>query len=146
MDVANYSRGKRQDAAIGAIETPGRRILVMDDEPAVLAVVAEYLQYAGYRVDGVVNGTAAIEAYQQAVAAGDPYSIVILDLFINAGMGGREAMVQLRAIDPAVKVIISSGQSGDPIVASYADHGFAARLLKPYRLEHLEDTLARLLT
>lgn len=123
----------------------GARILVMDDEPAVLDIATEFLQYVGYRVDGVVNGDEAIQAYQRAVTSGDPYQAVILDLFINAGMGGKEAMERLREIDPQVKAIVSSGNAGDPLITHYSTHGFAASLLKPYRLERLQETLASLL-
>ena len=123
----------------------GIRILVMDDEPAVLEVATEFLQYVGYRVDGVANGDEAIKAYQRAVASGDPYQAVLLDLYIDAGVGGNETMERLRAIDPQVKAILSSGNAGDPLIINYASHGFAASLLKPYRLEKLGETLARML-
>lgn len=124
----------------------GVRILIMDDEPAVIEVATEFLQYVGYRVDAVANGTEAIRAYQRAVEAGDPYRIVMLDLFIDAGMGGQEAMERLREINPQVKAIIVSGYAEDPLIKSYAAHGFAVSLLKPYRLEQLEEMLTRLLT
>lgn len=131
--------------AVKNLPPTGARILVMDDEPAVLDIATEFLQYVGYRVDGVVNGDEAIQAYQRAVTSGDPYQAVILDLFINAGMGGKEAMERLRAIDPQVKAIVSSGNAGDPLITNYSAHGFAASLLKPYRLERLQETLASLL-
>lgn len=124
----------------------GVRILIMDDEPAVLAVAAEFLQYVGYRVDTVANGAAAIRAYQRALESGDLYRLVMLDLLIDTGMGGKEAMERLREIDPQVQAVIVSGNAGDPLIKSYAAHGFAASLLKPYRLEQLEEMLTRLLT
>ena len=131
--------------AVKNLPPTGARILVMDDEPAVLDIATEFLQYVGYRVDGAVNGDEAIQAYQRAVRSGDPYQAVILDLFINAGMGGKEAMERLREIDPQVKAIVSSGNAGDPLITHYSAHGFAASLLKPYRLERLQETLASLL-
>jgi len=140
--------GERKEADNFTVPEPlprGARILVMDDEPAVLAVATEFLQYVDYRVDGVVNGEEALQAYQKAVNSGDPYQAVILDLFIDAGMGGKEAMEGLREIDPQVKAIVSSGNANDPLITNYSAHGFAASLLKPYRLEHLQETLARLL-
>jgi two-component system cell cycle sensor histidine kinase/response regulator CckA len=124
----------------------GVRILIMDDEPAVLEVATEFLLSVGYRVDAVVNGAEAMRAYQRAADAGDPYLLVMLDLFIDTGMGGQETLEMLRTINPQVTAIIVSGNAGDPLINSYAAHGFAASLLKPYRLEHLEEILARLLT
>jgi len=142
--------GKREKEAAEnlAVQYPastGARILVMDDEPAVLAVATEFLHYIGYRVDGVVNGHEAIQAYQRAAESGDPYGAVILDLFIDAGMGGKEAIERLREFDPQVKAIISSGHARDPLITNYVAYGFAASLLKPYRLRELQDTLASML-
>lgn len=139
---------EREAAENRAVQYPapaGVRILVMDDEPAVLAVATEFLQYSGYRVEGVVNGHEAIQAYQRAAESGDPYGAVILDLFINAGMGGKDAIERLREFDPQVKAIISSGHAGDPLITDYAAYGFTASLLKPYRLEKLQETLAGML-
>ncbi|MFA7260668.1 MAG: PAS domain S-box protein, partial [Aeromonas bestiarum] len=62
--------------------TQGPRILLMDDDSAVLQVTTKFLNLSGYRVDSTMDGDAAIKAYQEAHAAGDPYKVVILDLTI----------------------------------------------------------------
>jgi DNA-binding NarL/FixJ family response regulator len=77
--------------------------------------------------------------------SGKPFDIVILDLTIRGGMGGKETLEQLRIIHPGVKAIVSSGYSSDNIVAEYEKYGFKARLNKPYKLEILRDTLNALL-
>jgi CheY-like chemotaxis protein len=96
-------------------------------------------------VDFAKHGEAAVEKYRSARDAGKPFDIVILDLTIRGGMGGAETIERLRAIDPGVKAIVSSGYSEDDIVADYEKYGFKARLNKPYRLNDLKKTLNKLL-
>jgi len=60
---------------------------------------------------------------------------VILDLTVPAGMGGAEAMAQLREIDPEVCAIVSSGYSKDPVVANFRAHGFRGIMPKPYNVD-----------
>ena len=68
-----------------------------------------------------------------------------MDLTVTGGMGGKEAVREVLALDPAARVIVSSGYSNDPIMASFGDYGFAAVLPKLYRLQQMEDILARVL-
>ncbi len=121
------------------------RILVMDDELAVAEVAGKFLRRSGFRVDAFVNGEEAIRAYQAALAAGDPYAVAILDITIPGGMGGKEAIINLRRIDPGVKAIVSSGYTNDPIFTDFAAYGFAAGIAKPYRLEAMEQTIRAVL-
>ncbi len=79
------------------------------------------------------------------MASGKPFDIVILDLTIRGGMGGRDTIQRLRAIDPGVSAIVSSGYSDDAIVAEYEKYGFKARLTKPYRLDDLRAILNNIL-
>jgi len=60
-----------------------------------------------------------------------------MDLTVPGGMGGREAMEQLRRLDPSVCAIVSSGYSRDPVMSNYHAHGFRAVLPKPYGLAQL---------
>lgn len=59
-------------------------------------------------------------------------------------MGQKETIARLRELDPAVKAIVSSGYSNDPIMAQYRDYGFVAVLEKPYRIAELSSVLAGL--
>jgi PAS domain S-box-containing protein len=116
-------------------------VLIMDDEEPIRTVMQAMLTRKGFFVDGAEDGAAAIELYRRAMEAGEPYDAVVLDMTIPGGMGGRETMEQLREIDPAVRAIVSSGYSQDPVMASYADYGFAAALPKPYRIQDLVDAI-----
>ncbi len=66
---------------------------------------------------------------------------MILDLTVRGGMGGVEAVARMRALDPAVKAIVSSGYSEDAAISSFRSHGFCAALRKPYTLEQLDQAL-----
>ena len=68
---------------------------------------------------------------------------MILDLTVRGGMGGKETLARLLAIDPAVQAIASSGYSDDPIVADPVSYGFAASVCKPYRKEEIGKAVAR---
>lgn len=121
------------------------KVLIMDDEPAVIHVATGFLAFAGYRVDSVADGEEAIKAYTTAQEAGDPYDAVVLDLTIPGGMGGKEAIVRLRELDPKVKAIVSSGYANDPVIIDYAEYGFVEGLVKPYKLSSLKETLEKVL-
>jgi CheY-like chemotaxis protein len=67
-----------------------------------------------------------------------------MDLTVPGGMGGKETMQRLLAIDPQVRAIVSSGYSQDPVMANYREFGFAGMVEKPYKIESLAKTLAKL--
>jgi DNA-binding NarL/FixJ family response regulator len=69
----------------------------------------------------------------------------VLPLTIPGGMGGKEAIARLRALDPAVVAIVSSGYSTDPVMAHHVEYGFRGVLVKPYLVEDLREVLTRLL-
>jgi CheY-like chemotaxis protein len=67
-----------------------------------------------------------------------------MDLSVPGGWGGKETFARLRKMAPAVKAIVSSGYSSDPIMVQYFDFGFMAVLEKPYRIMDLSSVLAGL--
>jgi PAS domain S-box-containing protein len=122
-----------------------RRLLVMDDEPMVLEVARRVLMRAGYMPEIVTNGSAAIEAYRDALAKQERFDGVILDLTVPGGMGGREAAVGILALDPSARLMVSSGYSDDALMAEYRSHGFHAVLPKPYGAQQLRLAVTELL-
>ncbi|MEW6116569.1 MAG: PAS domain S-box protein [Nitrospirota bacterium] len=126
----------------GAFTGKGR-VLVMDDEEIIRDVSGAMLRSMGYSVEYARDGEEAIDLYKRARASGDPFDVVVMDLTIPGGMGGKEAMARLREIDPAVKAIVSSGYSNDPVMAHYKEYGFAGMVIKPYRIQELSETVYR---
>ncbi len=88
-----------------------------------------------------MEGAEAIEKYRDALQSGRPFDAVILDLTIPGGMGGGEAIKQLKEIDPAIAAIVASGYSDDPIMKDYSDYGFKGVISKPYRIKVLRAVL-----
>jgi two-component system, cell cycle sensor histidine kinase and response regulator CckA len=108
------------------------RILVLEDDPLVRALIVRNLTSQNYEVTETAEGSETVRAYQEAKQSSRPFDLVILDLSIPNGMGGVRTMEKLRQYDPEVLAIVSSGYSDDPVMAKPASYGFAAVLPKPY--------------
>ncbi|MFZ0182338.1 MAG: response regulator [Methanoregula sp.] len=117
------------------------KVLLMDDEEIILDVSREVLRFLGYDAAFAKEGGAAIGLYRQENEAGRPFDLVIIDLTIPEGMGGRETVEKLRSYDPGVKAIVSSGYTNDPVMQDYANYGFSGRLTKPYRINEMKTLL-----
>jgi CheY-like chemotaxis protein len=121
------------------------RILVMDDEEIIRNVSREIFSALGHSVEVAKHGQEALEKYQDAMAAGKPFDIVILDVTVRGGMGGSKTIQKLVEIDPAVKAVVSSGYSDDAALANHLSQGFKAYLKKPYNIAQLRGILNSLL-
>lgn len=75
-------------------------------------------------VEFAVNGEEAISQYQAAMKDGRAFDIIIMDLTIPGGMGGKSAVRSVLNINPDAKVIVSSGYSNDPVMSNYRGYGF----------------------
>lgn len=113
------------------------KILVMDDEEIVRLVVSKLLNQCGYAAELARDGREMLRIYKAAMEAGDPFDAVIMDLVIEEGMGGQEAIKHLLEIDPDAKAIVSSGYSNAPVMSHFQEFGFTGFLAKPYRLDEL---------
>ena len=133
-------------AGIGALVFGHGRILIMDDEAIVRDTAGRILQTAGYEVELAADGNDMLALYRKACESGNPFAAVILDLTVPGGMGGKDALKMLLSIDPAVKAIVSSGYSQDPIMAHYRDYGFMGVLAKPYKIRDLSEIVNKVIT
>ncbi|MDT8334581.1 MAG: PAS domain S-box protein [Desulfurivibrionaceae bacterium] len=121
------------------------RILIMDDEELVRKVTGSMLEHSGYDVELADAGAEAIEKYRKAAREGRPFAVVLMDLTIPNGMGGKEAVAALLAIDPAARVIAASGYSNDPVMADYRSYGFRQVIAKPYKIGELNEVVAEVI-
>jgi len=117
------------------------KVLLMDDEQIILDVTLEVLRYLEYDVMFARDGVAALDLYKQEKEAGVPFDLVILDLSVPEGLGGKDAIALLKAYDPSVKAIVSSGYANDPVVENFNHYGFSGRLSKPYKINDLKEIL-----
>ncbi|MDX1776407.1 MAG: PAS domain S-box protein [Desulfobulbales bacterium] len=133
------------EAEIPQISKGSGKILVMDDEEMIRDFAKEMLENLGYDVVLAKDGEEAVTLFQAAKVNGRPFAAVLMDITVPGGMGGKEAMEKLLAIDPAVKGIVSSGYAQDPIMSQYKDYGFTGVVPKPYNLEEMSRELQRVL-
>ena len=117
------------------------RILVMDDDRFLQDVYKRLLERLGYSPVVVPDGERALASYRQARQEGRPFAAVIMDLTIPGGMGGKEAIKHLLALDPDAVAIIASGYSRDPVMANYHEHGFKDLIEKPFSNQRLSEVL-----
>jgi CheY-like chemotaxis protein len=113
------------------------RILVMDDDVLVQTSSERVLTRLGYDVEVVGDGEAALRRYVSARSDGTPFDLVMMDLVIPGGLGGKETIARLLEIDPSAKAIVCSGYSTDPVMGDHLDHGFKAAVAKPFDLNEL---------
>ncbi|MDY7039539.1 MAG: response regulator, partial [Chloroflexota bacterium] len=140
-------RKKPLENQVGRELIEGRgKVLIMDDEESVRNTAGKLLTHIGYEVEFARDGSEAIELYRQAKESNEPFDIVIMDLTIPGGVGGKEAIWQLLEMDPDVKAIVSSGYSNDPIMSDPRQYGFSGVIAKPYEIEDLSKVLHRVVS
>ena len=113
------------------------RIMIMDDDDQILEMTVKMLSLFGYEVVQAKNGSEALTLYRRQQEAGAPVDLVIMDLTIPGGMGGKETIAKLHQIDPQAKAIVASGYANDPVMAACHDYGFLAGINKPFQLTEL---------
>jgi PAS domain S-box-containing protein len=130
-----------EEAGVGELIYGKGNVLIMDDEEILRTAAGLLLGELGYSVDFARDGREAIEVYKKAKDSGEPFNVVIMDLTIPGGMGGKEAIKELLEIDPDVRAIVCSGYSTDPIMSEFKDYGFKAVIVKPYDIDVLSRTV-----
>ena len=113
------------------------KVMLMDDEEMIRDIAQKQLLILGHEAVLVADGEQAINKYQELQDSGVPVDLVIMDLTIPGGMGGKDAAQRLLQLDPGAKIIVASGYSNDPIMANYREYGFCAALAKPFDLDEL---------
>jgi len=131
----------KEETATREIVRGTETILLVDDEKMVLEVNKELLSSMGYKVYAVGSGQEAIDVYTEKRKKID---LVILDM-IMPGISGAETFDSLREINPAVKVILSSGYSLTGQAQSIMDRGCNGFLQKPFHLEQLSSKVREML-
>ncbi|MGE5444839.1 MAG: ATP-binding protein, partial [Ignavibacteriales bacterium] len=121
------------------------RVLIMDDEAIIRKSVGRALMRMGYEVEYAKDGEETVEIYTRAREENKPFDLVIMDLTIPGGIGGREAIAKLMEIDPDVRAVVSSGYSNDPVMSEPRRYGFRGVVSKPYSIEELTETIHKVM-
>jgi len=115
-------------------------VLLVDDEDMVRSVARLMLQRLGFQVILASDGREAVEAFR---ARKDEIAAVVLDMTMP-NMDGNEALVELRRIRPAVRVLLTSGFTAEDVASDVGRNGSTGFLQKPFNSAMLAEKLKAL--
>ena len=117
---------------VQAKEKPQRKLLVVDDEPKIGYLLAEYFSRRGYEVRVVQRG-------EEALVLADVFQpdVVLLDLLMP-GMNGIETLSQLKMLPSSPRVIMLSGADDENVARGVLQFGAHFYVCKPVDLSKLE--------
>ncbi|MDB4998201.1 MAG: Sensory box histidine kinase/response regulator [Myxococcaceae bacterium] len=115
-------------------------VLVVDDEAAVREASEQALRHLGYDVLAVESGARAIEIFAER---GDEIFAVVLDM-VMPGKDGRATYLELRKINPEVRVLLTTGYALNDEAQRILDLGVRGFIPKPFTMESLSEALAQL--
>jgi DNA-binding response OmpR family regulator len=119
------------------MKIPAGRILVIDDNPGVVDILAAHLRAEGYGVSGALTGDEGLKDF--ILARPD---LVLLDITLPGEMNGIELLKRSRTIDPTGRVIMVTGNT-DPASAREAlELGALAYIDKPFDFAYLKRVVA----
>lgn len=133
---------KLAQPAPGARWRHAGRVLVIDDEEQVRFVLVEMLRTFGLTLTSAGDGASGVAAFQKDP---DGFDLVVLDLLMP-GMNGEQVLKELRAVRPAVRVLLISGYSEGDILGRLQGPGALAFLAKPFTRDAIERKLREMLS
>jgi len=131
------AREKAPVVAAPLAVSQSRRVMVVDDEESVREVATMILVDSGYDVVMAADGREALDLY----ARSQPVAAVLLDVTMPR-LDGEQTLVELRRIDPGVRVVLTSGYTNAESAKRLVGEGLASFLPKPYRANELLDAIA----
>ncbi len=138
---ASDKTAKKDASTVTPVLKGSGRILVVDDEPAVANICKRLLETLGYTVTIAHNGQEALALYTAQKKAID---LVILDM-IMPEMGGAETFQCLKAANPDVRVILSSGYSMNGEASRIINQGCKGFIQKPFTIQLLSQRIREIL-
>jgi len=117
--------------------------LIMDDEEVMRDILKGMLTNLGYTVLCANDGKEAVSLFLQETKAGRHIRGILFDLTVPGGMGGKEAIEEIRKISNEVPAFVSSGYADDPVMNCPKDFGFTASICKPYNKKELSKMLEK---
>ena len=114
------------------------RVLVVDDQPDVLATTVELFKLMGYEVFSASNGSEAM-----AILQSTPDIQVLFSDVVMPGMNGFKLGQEARRLIPGINVILASGFQGEAMASSGVDTSDFHFLVKPYRMADVARVLRK---
>jgi signal transduction histidine kinase/CheY-like chemotaxis protein len=140
-DVAARETAPRPAAA----PAPSKRLLVMDDDPAIRTLLERSLGRAGFVVAVAEHGEAALASVAKVCREGAGFDLALLDLTIPGGEGGAEVLPRLRALQPDLVAVAMTGYAEESVKDRLLAEGFVRVLAKPFLMHELLSTISAVL-
>ena len=116
-------------------------LLLVDDEPELLDVIAEVLRRSGHEVHACASGLEA----RARIAGPANLDLAIIDWSLP-DVGGRDLMLDLQARQPQARIIVATGHGESVVSSNLAQGAVAAVLRKPFRMRDLVTLIDRTLS
>ena len=124
-----------------APKTAPKRVLIVDDEEAIVMLVTRLLKRKGYIIDAATSGEVALRRLEE-----NRYDLIISDIKMP-GMGGKNFYEHVVQTDPllAKRIIFSTGDIGNPETRAFLEETHNYSLSKPFNLRQVEEIVDRAL-
>jgi CheY-like chemotaxis protein len=131
----------KENSANGKTYKGRETILLVDDEEMIADIGKRILEKLGYRVLLAESGKSALKVYEDHR---DSINLIILDM-IMPDMGGSEAFDQLKAVDPSIRILLSSGYSLNGQASQIMKRGCNGFIQKPFNIEQISKKIRKIL-
>lgn len=135
--AAATSHSEDSSERTDSVTACGQRVLLVDDEEDLRETLADLLAHVGYRVTTADSGVSAV-----AAARTHGFDLLLTDLRMP-GMDGAETITAIKAIDPAIRVIVVTGYSSEEVAADCRRRGADEIVPKPFDIEELLRVMER---
>jgi len=133
--------GPSQEPVIRNPQGKRELILLVDDDAEILEGTSDMLDFEDYRVVTAKDGPEALRTYRRL---GKQISLILLDYFLPV-MDGDAVFDELKALNPSVQVVLSSGFGEQAKLGSMLARGLRGFLPKPYTHQKLVDQIRLIL-
>lgn len=112
-------------------KAPRGRALVVDDNPLIRELIADFLEHVGFRARVAPDGSTALAAF-----AGDRFDVLFVD-FHMPGMTGVEMAAAVRRTDPLIPIILVTAEAAMLEAEDLSQTGISRVLPKPFTLNDI---------
>ncbi len=116
-------------------------VLIIDDEEILRILTESILKECGYNVIKAEDGYKGVDAYRENMSF---INLVILDMSMP-GISGKETFIQLKQINPELKVLMSSGFTKDDRIQDLINMGLEDFIQKPYDYIELSEKVSHII-
>src|SRR5207248_9304910 len=118
------------------------KVLIVDDDPALIRALTEILETDGHSVTPAAGGQEGIDVFEAAYGSSEPFSIIVTDLGMPY-VDGRRVAAAVKAVSPLTPVILFTGWGQRLVAESDIPENVDRVLNKPPKLRELRAALAQ---